>query len=112
MDKNIFDYKDAIERVGDDELLNELLDDFLVFADEILLDVEKAIKENNSAMVRNSGHTLKGTAANLSLLNMSEIGKKLEAAGKAENTKNYQELYNELLVRVKEYKLFMQEKQD
>ncbi len=110
MDKNIFDYQDAIERVGDEELLDELLEDFLVFADEILLDLDKAIKENNAAMIRNSGHTLKGTAANLSLLNLSEIGLQIENAGKAELTEQYGFLYEKLVQSVDEFKKFMQEK--
>lgn len=110
MDTNIFDHKDAIERVGDEELLDELLDDFLVFADEILLDLDKAVKEGNHAMVRNSGHTLKGTAANLSLPNLSQVGLEIESAGKNEQSENYQHLFNRLVESVAEFKKFMQEK--
>lgn len=110
MDKMIFDYQDAIERVGDEELLYELLDDFVEFADDILTDLEKAIKENNSEMVRNNGHTLKGTAANLSLPNLSEIGKEIENAGKEEEAEKFEELYAELIKCVNEFKKFMQEK--
>ncbi len=110
MNKNIFDYQDAIERVGDEELLDELLEDFIVFADEILLDLDKAIKEKNSAMVRNSGHTLKGTAANLSLINLSEVGLELENAGKLELFDKFEILYKRLVESVQEFKKFMQEK--
>ena len=110
MDKNIFDYQDAIERVGDEELLYELLDDFLEFADEILTDLQKAVKENNSIMVRNSGHTLKGTAANLSLHNLSDVGLEIETAGKRELTERYDDLYSKLVETVKEFQKFMQEK--
>lgn len=110
MNKNVFDHKDAIERVGDEELLDELLEDFLEFADEILADLDKAIKENNSSMVRNSGHTLKGTAANLSLIDLSEVGLEIENAGKEEITEKYQSLYKKLLVSVEDFKKFMKEK--
>lgn len=110
MDKNIFDFKDAIERVGDEELLDELLEDFLVFADEILIDLQKAIKENNATMVRNSGHTLKGTAANLSLPNLSEVGLQIEKAGKEEESEKYNFLYEKLVQAVTEFKKFMAEK--
>ncbi|MBI9030834.1 Hpt domain-containing protein [bacterium] len=110
MDKNIFDYQDAIERVGDEELLYELLDDFLEFSDEILSDIEKAVKEGNSTMIRNSGHTLKGTAANLSLQNLSDIGLEIETAGKAELTDKYEDLFARLQSAVAEFKKFMQEK--
>ncbi len=110
MSKNIFDYQDAIERVGDEELLNELLDDFLEFAQGILGDVKKAVEENNSLMIRNNGHTLKGTAANLSLGDLSKIGLELENAGKNEDKDSYQELYQRLVERVKEFEQFMQER--
>lgn len=110
MDKNIFDYEDAIERVGDEELLYELLDDFLEFAEEILLEIDQAVKEKNSDVIRNSGHTLKGTAANLSLTNLSNVGLELETAGKTEQTEKYKPLYNKLVKCVDEYKKFMREK--
>lgn len=107
MDKNIFDYQDAIERVGDEELLYELLDDFLEFSDEILLDLGKAIKENNTTMVMNSGHTLKGTAANLSLPNLSELGLQIENAGKQKEAGKFEQLYRNLEKNVEEFKNFM-----
>ncbi len=110
MNREIFDYQDAIERVGDEELLDELLEDFLEFAQGILGDLKKAIDENNSVMIRNNGHTLKGTAANLSLGNLSQIGLEIENAGKNEDSARYQDLYKELLERVKEFEIFMQEK--
>jgi len=92
MDKNIFDYQDAIERVGDEELLNELLDDFLEFAHELLIDMEKAIKMNDSDRVKNIGHTLKGTAANLSLGDLSNVGLEIEDANeKVEIFKKFME---------------------
>lgn len=110
MSKNIFDYQDAIERVGDEELLNELLDDFLEFAEGILIDLRKAFDENNAVMVRNNGHTLKGTAANLSLGNLSRIGLEIETAGKEENSELYEELFQKLQKTVDEFRHFMQER--
>lgn len=111
MNNGVFNYKEAIERVGDEELLDELLEDFLEFSDDVVHDLKKAIAEGNSVMVRNTGHTMKGTAANLSLPNLSEIGAKLEYAGTKGLTDSYPELYAKLLDIVAEFKQFMIEKQ-
>ncbi len=108
MSKNIFDYQDAIERVGDEELLNELLEDFLEFAQGILIDIKKAVQEDNGLMIRNNGHTLKGTAANLSLGDLSQIGLELENAGKQEDRDKYEDLYKKLVEKVAEFENFMQ----
>jgi HPt (histidine-containing phosphotransfer) domain-containing protein len=72
--------------------------------------LQKAVKENNSVMVRNSGHTLKGTAANLSLHNLSDVGLEIEDAGKGELTDRYDDLYSKLVQNVKEFQKFMLEK--
>ena len=111
MNNGVFNYKEAIERVGDEELLDELLDDFLEFADDVVHDLKKAIAEGNSVMVRNTGHTMKGTAANLSLPNLSAIGAELEYAGTKGLTDSYSELYEKLLAVVAEFKQFMADKQ-
>lgn len=110
MNTGVFNYKEAIERVGDEELLDELLDDFLEFADDVVHDLKKAIAEGNDTMVRNTGHTMKGTAANLALPHLSEIGAELEQAGTKGLTNHYSELYAKLLEAVKEFKQFMTEK--
>lgn len=110
MNSDVFNYKEAIERVGDEDLLNELLEDFLEFADDIVHDLHKAIAEGNDTMVRNAGHTMKGTAANLSLPRLSDIGAELENAGTKKLTDSYSELYDKLLKVVAEFKRFMAEK--
>ena len=111
MNNGVFNYKEAIERVGDEELLDETPNNILVFADDFFHDLKKAIAEGNSVMVRNTGHTMKGTAANLSLPNLSAIGAELEYAGTKGLTDSYSGLYAKLLDIVAEFKQFMTEKQ-
>jgi len=52
--------------------------------------LEKALAEGNMELARNSAHSLKGLAANLSLMELYKTVSELEAQIKAENVKDDQ----------------------
>lgn len=76
------DLEDALERAGGDmEFLKELMglyrDDFILKTDEL----KQALAESDFGAVRNIGHYLKGSSANLSLVSLRESASDLEKAG-------------------------------
>lgn len=110
MDTNIFDLNEAMERIGDEELIYELLEDIVELADTTVTEITEGIQNENHEMIRISGHTLKGTAANLALHNLSEAGKALEFAGKEQNVSQYNILLDNLKKAVEDFKSFMANK--
>ncbi|MBU4204116.1 MAG: Hpt domain-containing protein [Acidobacteria bacterium] len=82
----IIDYPSALERTGDDsEFLTELLD---LYVREFSPAYEKlltAVSGKNFTAVREIGHGLKGSSANLSLLGLREAAYRMETAGREED---------------------------
>jgi HPt (histidine-containing phosphotransfer) domain-containing protein len=77
----IWDETDALKRVmGKEQILNILVDSFLEtmpsYAQQLADDLTK--KDIQSAAI--SAHTLKGAAANLSVLVLADISKRIEQA--------------------------------
>ena len=76
------DFLSALERVGDDEsFLYELLDIYTEDFKERFNSLEKAIENKNFEEIREVGHSLKGSSANLSLLPLQEASSEMEMAG-------------------------------
>ncbi len=80
---NIIDYKSALERIGGDrEFLDELLG---IYIEEFVSSVgalETALQEQDFKSIQEIGHSLKGSSANLSLLQLSDKANLIEKAGR------------------------------
>lgn len=80
------DYPSVLERLGGDEsFLKELLDLFRVDFSERYRQLQKAIEGENFNQIKELGHTLKGSSANLSLTFLQEVSSKMETAGREDN---------------------------
>ena len=79
----ILDYKSALERIGGDrEFLDELL---VIYIEEFAISVgtlDKALQEQNFTSIQEVGHSLKGSSANLSLLQLRDQAYLIEKAGR------------------------------
>ena len=81
-DQTPIDLSSALERIGGDEsflhdLINIYVEDFL----EKFERLQKAVETENFEAIKELGHNLKGSSANLSLIYLQEISYEMEAAG-------------------------------
>lgn len=75
--------EEALARIGgEEEFLNELLEIYRQEFNRRYVELEKAVAEKDFQMIRESGHSLKGASANLSLLALREAAYEMEIAGK------------------------------
>ena len=77
------DYNKVLQEFdGDDILLNNLLTEFSTILNQQITRIKNAFAENNLACIRNEAHSIKGGAANLCALPLSEAARELETACK------------------------------
>lgn len=75
--------QEVLERIGGDEgFLAELLEIYQEEFKKRYVDLEKAIKDKDFQLIAESGHSLKGASANLSLPGLREASWQMEMAGK------------------------------
>jgi len=81
--KSIFDYERLAMRMGnDDELVEMVIDEFLVDIPERLATIEKNIASNDIDSACINAHSIKGSAANLNASQTSKIASELESMSK------------------------------
>jgi two-component system sensor histidine kinase/response regulator len=82
----IIDYASALERIGGDrEFLNELLTIYVEEFDSSALALDQALQAQDYTVIQEVGHSLKGSSANLSLLQLRDKAYQIETAGREEN---------------------------
>ncbi len=100
-DVSPIDYASALERIGGDEdFLNELLELYTTEFSKYFEKLQDAIHKGSCQSIRDIGHTLKGSSANLSLIRLKEISLQMEYAGK---DKNINKAKDTLLILGKEF---------
>lgn len=79
----IIDYKSALERIGGDrEFLDELLGIYIEEFTSSIGALDTALQEKNFTSIQEIGHSLKGSSANLSLLQLRDQAYLIEKAGR------------------------------
>jgi len=91
------DFNSALERTGGDkdflyELIDMYMEDFMPKYDEL----KKAIKEEDFTAIQETGHYLKGSAANLSLSFLKDAALQMELAGEEKDIKKAQQTLADL----------------
>lgn len=93
----VFDRPRMLERLGDDnELLEEILELFVVDAPSQMQNLEEAIATGEAELVTRHAHTLKGQAANIAANKMREASYAVEQAGKSGDIGKATELLPEM----------------
>jgi len=106
------DYPSALERVGGDEsFLKELLDLYLEDFSEKYSQLQKAIEQKKFDLIRELGHSLKGSSANLSLTFLQETSLHLEKAGRERNIEKAKKYLIPLEQEFKRLKDFLSKKE-
>jgi len=94
----VWDKKDALQRVMDDEdFMLVLIDVFLADIPNLVSELEQAISENNDKEVGLVAHAIKGSAANLSCMQLQYLAYQIELAGKEADTNKASALLPSLL---------------
>ncbi len=94
--------KIARELEFDIEDVQMLLSMFNENAQESLRALSKAIMHEDFVGIQNAAHAIKGSAANLTLDEISEKAKEIETFAKAAQKHDYLELYRELQTLIEE----------
>jgi len=77
-----------------------LMEVFLEGAQENMQELKIAIYAKSMDGIRRAAHAIKGSAANLTLMNIADIAKDIEENAKRLNSHNYIEKYEELKVLI------------
>ena len=90
---NPIDFASALERIGNDEsFLKELIDLYIATFEAKREEVSAAIERRDFKAIREVGHSLKGSSANLSLIPLQELSCRMETAGREEDIPKAREI--------------------
>lgn len=93
----IWDRPSALRRLGGKEkLLDKLLVLFLSEASQRVIELQQAVEAEDTENTRILAHTIKGSAANISALQLQDIASKLEQAANNADISAFKLLYSEL----------------
>ena len=74
----VIDWKDLIDRLEDENLILEIVPEFLENDNEYLEQIASAINSDDAEQLQITAHTLKGAAATVGAVALSEKAKALE----------------------------------
>ena len=69
---------------------------FLSTANDSLVELKRSIELNDKESIMRIAHSIKGSAANLTLIDISEVAKEIETGARSSLELNYEEKYNNL----------------
>ncbi len=86
------DVSSALERIGGDEaFLYDLITIYTEDFSEKFTKLQRAVESEDFEQIRELGHNLKGSSANLSLVHLQKASYEIEESGKEKNIKKAQE---------------------
>jgi len=98
-----FDANELLERMGGDhELIAELLDLFREDAATQLEAMERAVTANDANGLFETGHALKGSAANFTAGRVVDLAFQLESLGRGGSTDGAAAIFDQLKIAVEE----------
>ncbi|PKL48561.1 MAG: hypothetical protein CVV39_04165 [Planctomycetes bacterium HGW-Planctomycetes-1] len=87
------DWQLLMERIGDEELIDEIVPIFLKDNKERMVLLEQAVQKNDSKEVKFFAHSIKGASGAIGASAIFELGKELEYAAREEQTEKYAPLF-------------------
>ncbi len=94
---NIFDKKILLDRLKNNKnLFKKIIKIFLDDHDALLIDLDKAVKDNDSKMIQFHAHKIKGASANINAELVKDAAYSLESLCRKNNLNGVQELVNRL----------------
>ena len=77
-----------------------LMNMFLADAKESLINVQSAIEANDYQQIKNSAHSIKGSASNLMLEEISLMAQQIEQLAKTNTVADYRALFSNLALQL------------
>jgi HPt (histidine-containing phosphotransfer) domain-containing protein len=90
------DWQLLMERIGDEELIDEIVPIFLKDNKERMVLLEQAVQKNDSKEVKFFAHSIKGASGAIGASAIFELGKELEYAARDEQTEKYAPLFGQI----------------
>lgn len=92
-------YHLLLERIGDESLIDEIIPVFLKDNTERMEMLSQAIVKKDSKEMKFYAHSVKGAAATIGAVKISELAKQLEIAARDEQQTDYQAIFDEMRSR-------------
>lgn len=109
-ENDIIDYSSVLERIGGDkEFLNELIQIYMEDFDSTFNSLVQAVSSQDFTSIQELGHSLKGSSANLSLIQLREKASQVEIAGVDQNLELAQQGTSGLKTEYERFKAFIAE---
>ena len=80
--KKVIDWEDLMNRLGDEELIKEIVPEFLKSNTDYLDAISKAIDHHDPKEVELNAHALKGSSASIGAVELSKVAQILERMAK------------------------------
>ena len=107
-ENDIIDFASALERIGGDkEFLTELIQIYMEDFDTTYGALVEAVAAQDFTSIQELGHSLKGSSANLSLIQLREKAHLVESAGGELNLELAQRGTSELKTEYERFKVFL-----
>jgi len=94
--EEIINWDQLIDRLGDEDLIEQILPTYLKDNKEHFEKLSEAVKSRDSEAIASHAHALKGAARNLGVVQLSDIAGRLERAGREDDTETATMVFDEL----------------
>jgi len=108
--EEIINWDQLIERLGDEELIKEIVPIFLKDNGERLDKLSEVVESNDSGAIKFYAHAIKGAARNVGAVQLSDIASQLECAGRENNLEVAVPLFDKLKTEVEKVITFLSRK--
>ena len=106
MDK-VIDWQDLVDRLEDEELIIELVPEFLENDEQYLEHIATAISSDDAKLLQMSAHTLKGAATTVGAVALSQKAKTLELLAEQLKLDNLESIIEEIRVELDKVRNFL-----
>ena len=105
--EEIISWDQLIDRLGDEELINEIVPIFLKDSKERIDKLSEAVKSKDSKAIKFYGHVIKGAARNVGAKRLSDIASQLECAGRENDLEAATPLFDSLKIELEKVVTFL-----
>ena len=105
--KEILNWEEIISRLGDEELISEIVPIFLKDNKERLEMLAKAVKAGDAKAIKLYAHAVRGAGRNFGAKQLSDVAYRLECAGRENDVQAAVPIFNELKAKLGKVMMFL-----
>ncbi len=103
------DIAGGVSRIGDREIWEEIVHDYIQVVEGLMTEVESAIEREDSVKLRQDAHAIKGSSLELMVHHMSRLAAELEQLGKDGKLEGSADLFRELRTEFSSVREFLRQ---